>query len=151
LDAFLSRGIINWGSPIDNILEDGSLYTQQARLSEGSGLVSILLEGPPNSGKSALAAQLAKMSDFPFVKVCSPEDMVAFNEASKCMQIRKVFDDAYRSTLSCVLVDNIERLLDYGPIGPRYSNLTLQALLVLLKKQPPKGRKLLILCTTSRR
>ena len=28
--------------------------------------------------------------------------------------------------LSCVVVDNIERLLDYGPIGPRYSNLTLQ-------------------------
>lgn len=61
------------------------------------------------------------------------------------------FDDAYRSTLSCILVDNIERLLDYGPIGPRYSNLTLQALLVLLKKQPPRGKKLLILCTTSRR
>ncbi|KAG6463480.1 hypothetical protein O3G_MSEX013898 [Manduca sexta] len=63
----------------------------------------------------------------------------------------KYFDDAYRSSLSCILVDNIERLLDYGPIGPRYSNLTLQALLVLLKKQPPRGRKLLILCTSSRR
>lgn len=53
--------------------------------------------------------------------------------------------------LSCIVVDNVERLLDYGPIGPRYSNLTLQALLVLLKKQPPKGRKLLILVTSSRR
>ena len=31
-----------------------------------------------------------------------------------------------RSNQSCVVVDNIERLLDYGPIGPRYSNLTLQ-------------------------
>jgi len=42
-------------------------------------------------------------------------------------------------------------LLDYGPIGPRYSNLTLQALLVLLKKNPPKGRRLLIICTSSRK
>ncbi len=32
----------------------------------------------------------------------------------------------FRSMMSCVVVDNIERLLDYGPIGPRYSNLTLQ-------------------------
>lgn len=151
LDLLLARGIINWGSPVSQILEDGALYAQQVRASETSGLVSLLLEGPPNSGKSALAAKLAKMSDFPFVKICSPEDMVAFNETSKCMQIRKVFDDAYRSSLSCVVVDNIERLLDYGPIGPRYSNLTLQTLLVLLKKQPPKGRKLLILCTSSRR
>lgn len=113
--------------------------------------MSILIEGPPNAGKTALAAQLAKNSDFPFVKVCSPEDMVGYTETAKCLAIRKVFDDAYRSTLSCILVDNIERLLDYGPIGPRYSNLTLQALLVLLKKQPPPGKKLLILCTSSRR
>lgn len=74
-----------------------------------------------------------------------------FHDSNEFFSPPQVFDDAYRSTLSCVLVDNIERLLDYGPIGPRYSNLTLQALLVLLKKQPPKGRKLLILCTSSRR
>ena len=49
----------------------------------------------------------------------SPEDMVGFTESAKCMQIRRIFDDAYRSSMSCILVDNIERLLDYGPIGPR--------------------------------
>lgn len=151
LDSFLGRGIINWGSPVGSILEDGGLYTEQVRASEHSSLVSILLEGPPNSGKSALAAKLSKLSDFPFVKVCSPDEMVAFTESAKCLSIRKVFDDAYRSQLSVVVVDNIERLLDYGPIGPRYSNLTLQALLVLLKKAPPKGRKLLVICTSSRR
>lgn len=151
LENMLSRGIINWGQPVSNILEDGMLYVQQAKATECSGLVSVLIEGSPNSGKSALAAKLAKMSDFPFVKVCSPEDMVGYTESAKCLHIRKIFDDAYRSTLSCIVVDNVERLLDYGPIGPRYSNLTLQALLVLLKKQPPKGRKLLILVTSSRR
>lgn len=113
--------------------------------------MSILLEGPPNAGKTALAAKLALSSDFPFIKICTPDDMVGFTESAKCLQIRKIFDDAYRSQLSCIVVDNVERLLDYGPIGPRYSNLTLQALLVLLKKQPPKGRKLLVLCTSSRR
>lgn len=90
LENFLSRGIINWGTPVSSLLEDGSLYIQQARAPESHGLVSILLEGPPNAGKTALAAQLAKMSDFPFVKVCSPEDMVGFTESAKCLQIRKV-------------------------------------------------------------
>uniref|UniRef100_A0A1B6C6V7 Vesicle-fusing ATPase n=1 Tax=Clastoptera arizonana TaxID=38151 RepID=A0A1B6C6V7_9HEMI len=151
LEHFLVRGIINWGTPVSSILEDGMLFIQQARGTDTSGLVSVLIEGPPNSGKTALAAQLAMSSDFPFIKVCSPEEMVGFTESAKCLHIRKVFDDAYRSQLSCILVDNIERLLDYGPIGPRYSNLTLQALLVLLKKEPPRGRKLLILCTSSRR
>ncbi|XP_014250862.1 vesicle-fusing ATPase 1-like [Cimex lectularius] len=151
LDHCLARGIVNWGNPVSSILEDGLLLCQQARSTETSGLVSVLLEGPPNAGKTALAAMLAKNSDFPFIKVCTPEEMVGYTESAKCSMIRKVFDDAYRSQLSCILVDNIERLLDYGSIGPRYSNLTLQALLVLLKKEPPRGRKLLILCTTSRR
>merc|ERR1719266_1490198 len=114
-------------------------------------MVSVLLEGAPNAGKTALAASLAKQSGFPFVKICSPDDMVGFTESAKCKAIRKVFDDAYRSMMSCVVVDNIERLIDYGPIGPRYSNLTLQALLVLLKKSPPRGRRLLLICTTSRK
>lgn len=151
LESLLQRGIINWGTPVSSLMADGALYAQQARAPESSGLVSVLLEGPPNAGKSALAAKLALISDFPFIKICSPDDMVGFTESAKCLQIRKIFDDAYRSTLSCIVVDNLERLLDYGPIGPRYSNLTLQALLLLLKKPPPKGKKLLILCTSSRR
>lgn len=149
LDLYISRGIISWGPPVTSVFEYGTLLTQQAR--SGFGLVTVLVEGPPNSGKTAIAAQLAKNSDFPFVKICTPEDMVGFSESAKCLQIRKFFDDAYRSELSCILVDNIERLLDYGAIGPRYSNVVLQALLVLLTKQPPKGRKLLVFCTTSRR
>ena len=54
-----------------------------------------------------------------------------------------------QSTLSIVVLDDIERLLEYVSIGPRFSNGILQTLLVLLKKQPPKGRKLLVLGTTS--
>jgi len=153
LETFISRGIINWGEPIKEILEDGELLIQQAGADTGasSSMVSMLLEGAPNSGKTALAARLAMQSGFPFVKICSPEDMVGFTESAKCQQIRKIFDDAYRSTMSCIVVDNIERLLDYGPIGPRYSNITLQALLVLLKKMPPKGKKMLVIATTSRK
>ena len=50
-------------------MDDGELLIQQAASADGPGLVSVLLEGAPNSGKTALAAKLAKLSDFPFVKV----------------------------------------------------------------------------------
>ncbi|QQP35344.1 N-ethylmaleimide-sensitive factor, partial [Caligus rogercresseyi] len=152
LESFLLRGIHIWGQPVKDVLEDGALLIQQASSPNNvNGLVTMLIEGAPNAGKTALAAHIAKLSEFPFVKICSPEDMVGFTESAKCLQIRKIFDDAYRSNMSCILVDNVERLLDYGPIGPRYSNITLQALLVLLKKNPPQGRKLLVICTTSRK
>lgn len=114
-------------------------------------LVSVLLEGQPNSGKTALAVKMALASKFPFFQICSPDDMIGLSESAKCNRIRKVFDDAYRSSFSCILIDDVERLLEYGPIGQKYSNLTLQALLVLLRKRPPIGRKLLILCTSGLR
>jgi len=151
LEHFMSRGIISWGVAVEHVMEDAMLFIRQARSPASKGVVSILLEGPPNSGKTALAAHLAKNSEFPFIKVCSPEEMVGFSESAKVQVIRKYFDDAYRSQLSCIVVDNIERLLDYTAVGPRFSNVVLQALLVLLKKEPPKGRKLLVLGTTSRR
>ena len=47
-------------------------------------------------GKTAIAATLAKESGFPFVKICSPEDMVGYTESAKCTRIKKVFEDAYR-------------------------------------------------------
>ncbi|XP_077502883.1 vesicle-fusing ATPase 2-like [Amblyomma americanum] len=149
IEQLVSKGVTTWGPQISAILEDGDLFIQQARSPESRGLVTILLEGAPNSGKTALAAKIALRSEFPFIKLCSPDAMVGYTETAKCQLIKKVFDDAYKSQQSCILVDNIERLLDYGPIGPRYSNLVLQALLVLLQKDPPKGRKLLVLCTSS--
>lgn len=54
---------------------------------------------------------IAKASDYPFIKVISAEDMVGYTETAKCAALRKVFDDAYRSPLSCVIVDGVERLL----------------------------------------
>lgn len=50
------------------------------------------------------------------------------------------------------MLDDIERLLEFVHIGPRFSNSVLQALLVLIKKKPPNAeRKLLIIGTTSMR
>ncbi|XP_037544744.1 vesicle-fusing ATPase isoform X1 [Nematolebias whitei] len=149
--SYIMNGIIKWGDPVTHVLDDGELLVQQTKNSDRTPLVAVLLEGPPHCGKTALAAQIAEDSQFPFIKICSPDKMIGHSEISKCQAIKKIFDDAYKSQLSCVVVDDIERLLDYVPIGPRFSNLVLQALLVLLKKPPPKGRKLLIIGTTSRK
>ncbi|CAB1337973.1 unnamed protein product [Coregonus sp. 'balchen'] len=121
--SYIMNGIIKWGDPVTAVLDDGELLVQQTKNSDRTPLVSVLLE----------------------------DKMIGHSEIAKCQAIKKIFEDAYKSQLSCVVVDDIERLLDYVPIGPRFSNLVLQALLVLLKKPPPKGRKLLIIGTTSRK
>jgi vesicle-fusing ATPase len=59
---------------------------------------------------------------FPFVKLISPENYVGYTETGKIERIVKVFEDAYRSPLSCIMIDNIERLIEFVDIGPRFSN-----------------------------
>jgi vesicle-fusing ATPase len=76
-------------------------------------------------------------SGFPFIKLVSPENMIGQNEMAKINYLNKVFTDAYKSPQNIVVVDNIERIIDWVPIGPRFSNLVLQTLMVLLTKQPP--------------
>jgi vesicle-fusing ATPase len=80
----------------------------------------------------------------------SADEMIGGSEMSKCSTIHKAFMDSYKSPLSLILIDDIERIIDYVPIGPRFSNTVLQTLLVLLKKIPPdEGRRLMVIGTTS--
>jgi vesicle-fusing ATPase len=148
-EMYIRNGILLWSQQIKDVLEEGDLRINQTIKSEMTPLVTILLEGKPNSGKTALSAKIAMKSEFPFLKFCTPQNMIGYSEIAKAEAIRKVFADAYKSELSCVVVDDIESLLDYAPIGPRFSNFVLQTLKLLLKKMPPKGRKLLVVATSS--
>ena len=91
-------------------------------------------------------------SDFLFVKMISPEQFVGKPDFTKVAEIVKVFDDAYKSNLSLIILDDIERLIEFIHIGSRFSNLLLQTLLILIKKKPPNHeRKLMIIGTTAQR
>ncbi|KAK6132673.1 hypothetical protein DH2020_033589 [Rehmannia glutinosa] len=143
------NGIMECGARHDHIYRRTMLLAEQVKVSEGSPLVTCLLEGPSGSGKTAMAATIGIESDFPYVKIISAETMIGLSEPTKCAQIVKVFEDAYKSPLSIIILDDIERLLEYVAIGPRFSNLISQTLLVLLKRLPPKGKKVLVIGTTS--
>ncbi|KAF8638609.1 hypothetical protein AX17_002150 [Amanita inopinata Kibby_2008] len=151
LEQVIQNGIIRFDSVIDEILKSGQLFVDQVRSSTRTPLVSILLHGPPGTGKTALGATIASASQFPFIKLISPDSMVGFSEQQKVAAITKVFNDSYKSPLSIIVVDNIERLIDWTPMGARFSNAVLQSLLVLFGRRPPKDRRLLIIATSSLR
>lgn len=151
LSQVVQNGIMHFAPHIDVILRDGHLRVEQVRTSTRTPLVTVLLHGPPGSGKTALAATIAVASDYPFIKLISPENMIGMGEAQKINYLNKVFNDAYKSPMSIIVIDNIEKIVEWVRIGPRFSNSVLQALAVLLGKRPPKDKRLLVLATTSNR
>jgi vesicle-fusing ATPase len=150
LKAFYRNGFVPYGDAFDTLMATCERFVEQVRTSDKTPLMSVLLQGPPASGKTAMAAKLAVDSGFPFVRMISADEMIGYSDVSKSQMIHKAFMDSYKSPLSLIFIDDIERIIDYVPIGPRFSNTVLQTLLVLLKKIPPDdGRRLLILGTTS--
>eukprot|EP00929_Paragymnodinium_shiwhaense_P056487 TRINITY_DN28266_c0_g1_i1.p1 TRINITY_DN28266_c0_g1~~TRINITY_DN28266_c0_g1_i1.p1 ORF type:complete len:728 (+),score=215.36 TRINITY_DN28266_c0_g1_i1:96-2279(+) len=146
----IGHGIIEYSPDFKHTLQTCLGLVDQVRNSENTPLLSLLLHGPPGCGKTALAAHLAQTSEYPFVRRIAAENYAGYTEFAKVNAMTKIFEDAYKSQVSVVVLDDIERLMDYVRIGPRFSNMILQALFAVLKRQPPKaGRRLLIIATTS--
>lgn len=151
LELYLGHGgLVSCGESFDAILRTVCALQGQIQRSDRMPLLTCVLEGPPGSGKSAIAAAAAIDSKFPFVKVVAPGNMVGCCEQTKVRMITRTFEDAYRSPLSIIILDDIERIVEYAPIGPRFSNSLLQTILVLLKRRPPNPQcRLFVIGTTS--
>jgi vesicle-fusing ATPase len=150
LENCIQFGMMNYGTNYEILSSKISSLFDQIKNSNVISLLSVLLEGEPGCGKTALASYLALHSGFPYVKIISPESLVKYMESGKYTAIYNTFEDGYKSPYSIIILDNIEKLIEYIRIGPRFSNLLLQTLLVYIKKLPPKkGKKMLIIGTTS--
>lgn len=149
LGAYFPNGVVDYGGAFRALEQKVSGAFLQLQRSSRSPLLSLLLHGEPKTGKTALMCKLAQASGVPFVRMVTAEDLVGQGEAARVQTVLRAFEDSYKSAVSVVLLDDVERLLEYVRIGPRFSNAVLQALLVLLKKLPPAGHRLLVVATTS--
>ncbi|RYO89303.1 hypothetical protein DL764_008597 [Monosporascus ibericus] len=150
LESAAPYGIVHYSPHIESILSNGLSFVEQVRTPQNAPLFSVLVHGPRGAGKTALAAEIGLKSEFPFVKLVRPID-VGTNEGAKLEYLRRTFADAYKSPLSIIILDRIETIIDWNPIGPRFSNAVVQYLSSVLQTSPPKGRRLLIVATTSQR
>lgn len=99
-------GIIRFSANIDSIINSCMIYLDGLRdPNSKSPRFSLLFHGPNGSGKTSLAAHIAKASEFPFVKIISPEALVGYrDEMAKRDHIHKIFTDATKSPLSILIM-----------------------------------------------
>lgn len=144
-----NNGMINFGINFEETWTTMQRLTMQSKNSTRTPLLTVLLEGPVSSGKTAIAAKIAITSDFPFIRMITPDSMIGYSDSQKCQTLLKTFTDAYKSPYSIIVIDDIERIMEYTPVGHRFSNSILQTLLILIKKIPPSNCNLFIIATTS--
>ena len=128
------------------------------RRSSGSNLSSlslltVLLEGERGSGKTAISAYLALRSGFPFARVVSfARDFAGLHEHQQAMRLREVFEEAYKSKWSVIILDDVEHIIHLSAVvgsSVQYSNTLLLTLCSLVRTPPPVGHRLCVVGTTS--
>jgi len=135
----IKMGMLEYSDAVRSIIRQGLDHVSNINDSKVLNTMSLLFHGPPESGKTALAAHIGQLSEFPFVKLVGPSNLSqARDEHGKKEYLTKVFTDAWKSSHSIVILDDLERLIEWNPIGPRFSNSILDRLLALIQSQPPK-------------
>jgi vesicle-fusing ATPase len=69
-------GLHLYGSQMSELYSTCQDFIKSIRSSSSTSLLTVLLEGVSGSGKTAIAAKLGIDSDFPYVKMISPEMFV---------------------------------------------------------------------------
>jgi vesicle-fusing ATPase len=128
-----------------------SAATESGDAVKASGFVinsyALLMKGGIGSGKSALATYLALQTKFPFIRVLSMDDLVGASDYTICMKIAKVFDDAYKSDFSVIIIDDFERLIGYT-VGLRFRESIFNTLVTCLRRGPTlAGRRIMTITT----
>lgn len=125
----------------------GKTYISTLRNTNLYNTNSLLLYGDNGSGKTTLSVRIALQSSFPLVRIISPLQMVGMNENEKVNFIKERVLETRKSEEAIVIFDDIEGLIEYVGIGPRFSNSILQAIKIFTKAEDKN--KLFVLGTTS--
>lgn len=123
-----------------------SILTKIQNLSKGN-LLSILVQGDPYVGKTTIACQIAKNCGFNCVKYISSETLM--NYAFKETQMYDIFEQGYKSESFVLILDSIEKLIEYSKLGNIYNNKILQTIYTLLCKIVEPTKKIVVILTSS--
>ena len=113
------------------------------KLDESAQILTIAICEIPKSGKTSLSARIAKYINFPYTKIISNNDMVDETENYKKSHIKEIFENAFVTKLSVVVIDEIETIVEYYKDDITSSSRMLYSLYnsikTMIKKKPMKN------------
>ncbi|TNJ26654.1 Vesicle-fusing ATPase [Giardia muris] len=150
IDAILPLGIVP-GEPYDSLVANVLDFVKT--IDQGSSLIGSLLlcSETTGVGATAICARVIRDAGFDFAKVVSMERLVrqAATELGIANSISNVFEAAYHVPKALIILDGIEGLINYTPVGMRFSTTVFRTIASLVHCPPPSGRKLVVIGTTA--
>ena len=96
VSKFLPLGYLPCGESHDAVLDSALDMIHLLLTSSVTRTQSLLLYGPRGSGKTTLAAHLAMMGQFSFIKILTAASLVGLREGMKIDVMFQAFNDAYK-------------------------------------------------------
>lgn len=116
----------------------------------GNQILSILISGPSRSGKTYESARLANALGLKYTRYISAFDLMHMSDGEKSRFIAKIINDGRRSKESCIIIDDLDIIIEWTPYG--FSNKMVQTIKTLLGTPLSKGSKMVIIinCTNKK-
>lgn len=108
---------------------------------------NVLLTGENGVGKTTLCVRAALQAKIPYVKLISPREVIGYSDIEKVQFITEIFINGYKSKHCLIIIDDIESLIDYVPLGPRFSNSVLQTIKTFVRMESTSKTFVIATCT----
>lgn len=153
------RSLLDAAAPLGILKSTGYECVIQQAVSFGEAILNssittgamLLAASAAGTGCTALCSVIAEKLGCEFVRIVSAEQLVmrTSTEYGRADLICQVFEAAYRVPRALIILDGIESIIQYTPIGFRFSSNVLQTLTALIRRPTPPNHRLVVLGTTT--
>ncbi len=110
-------------------------------------LITFMIQGDSYIGKTTLACHIAKKSELSCIKFVNSEKLL--NCIHKEQQLYDIFEQGYKTESFVLILDSVEKIIEYSKLGHVYNNKLLQTIYALLSKIIDPTKKITIILTSS--
>lgn len=137
----------NYRSIIQRVIEFGNTILNGS-MNNGSLLLSA---SSPGSGCSTICYEIIKSLKCEFVSVISAAQLVkkTSTEPGQVEYISQIFEAAHQVPRAVIILDGLESIIQYIPIGFRFSSSIMQAITAHMSDSSSNGNKIIVIATTA--
>lgn len=144
IERITAKPLLMWCTQIENIYNK---IIQSINTAKNGYINVILVYGEQYTGKTKLVAHAVKNSNVACIKFVTPKDLINFADRSK--HVNLIYDQCCKPHESVIVLDNMERIIEWSSSGARYDNKMVQTILTLVNTTIDPSKKITVIITAN--